>query len=65
MRLLDFGVVSLLDTTTITVAGRVPATLAYAAPEQLRNEAGVSIGLHALCVVLYEMLTGRRPHRCA
>jgi hypothetical protein len=63
VRLLDFGVVSLLDTTTITVAGRVPGTLAYAAPEQLRNESTVSIDLYALGVVLYEMLTGRRPHR--
>jgi serine/threonine protein kinase len=63
VKLLDFGVVSLLDTTTITVAGRVPGTLAYAAPEQLRDECGVSIDLYALGVVLYEMLTGRRPHR--
>lgn len=63
VKLLDFGVVSLLDTTTITVAGRVPGTLAYAAPEQLRNESSVSIDLYALGVVLYEMLTGRRPHR--
>jgi serine/threonine protein kinase len=63
VRLLDFGVVSLLDTTTITVAGRVPGTLAYAAPEQLRNEPGVSIDLYAVGVVIYEMLTGRRPHR--
>jgi eukaryotic-like serine/threonine-protein kinase len=63
IRLLDFGVVSLLDTTTITVAGRVPGTLAYAAPEQLRNECSVSIDLYALGVVLYEMLTGQRPHR--
>lgn len=63
VKLLDFGVVSLLDTTTITVAGRVPGTLAYAAPEQLRDECGVSIDLYALGVVLYEMLTGQRPHR--
>jgi serine/threonine-protein kinase len=63
IKLLDFGVVSLIDTTTITVAGRVPGTLAYAAPEQLRNECGVSIDLYALGVVLYEMLTGQRPHR--
>jgi serine/threonine protein kinase len=62
VRLLDFGVVSMLDTTTITVAGRVPGTLAYAAPEQLRNQALVSIDLYALGVVIYEMLTGRRPH---
>jgi len=62
VKLLDFGVVSLLDTTTITVAGRVPGTLAYAAPEQLRGECGVSIDLYALGVVLYEMLVGRRPH---
>ena len=62
VKLLDFGVVSLLDTTTITLIGRVPGTLAYAAPEQLRGDCGVSIDLYALGVVLYEMLTGRRPH---
>lgn len=62
VRLLDFGLVALLDSTTITLMG-IPGTLAYMAPEQLRGERILSSDIYSLGVVLYEMLTGSRPHR--
>ena len=61
VRLLDFGLVALLDSTTITMQG-VPGTLAYMAPEQLRGQRVLSSDIYSLGVVLYELLTGKRPH---
>lgn len=62
VRLLDFGLVALLDSTTITMQG-VPGTLAYMAPEQLRGQRVLSSDIYSLGVVLYELLTGKRPHQ--
>lgn len=61
--LLDFGVARFLDYTSLTQHGQFVGTLQYAAPEQLRNEADTGTDLWALGVVVYEMLTGRRPFR--
>jgi len=60
-KLLDFGTSKLLHpdgefTTTIS------ATPSYASPEQLRNEAvTTACDVYSLGVVLFELLTGRRP----
>lgn len=61
VKLLDFGLARFLDYSSLTERGQVRGTLFYAAPEQLRGETEPSIDLWALGVVLYEMLTGRRP----
>ena len=61
VRLADFGIAKLVD-RELTVPGAVLGTLAYMSPEQARGDAldGAS-DLWSLGVVLYEMLTSRRP----
>jgi len=67
-KLLDFGIAKLLQPGTMphTVAMTRPAerlmTIEYASPEQIRGEAiTTATDVYALGLVLYELLTGRRP----
>jgi TolB-like protein/Tfp pilus assembly protein PilF len=70
VKILDFGIAKLTgshaasDTTAeaLTMEGSTIGTVAYMAPEQVRGETVDSrADLFALGVVLYEMVTGRRP----
>jgi serine/threonine-protein kinase len=68
-RLVDFGIAKLLDATdptgTLTHTTH-PMTPEYASPEQLRGEAITTASdVYQLGVLLFELLTGRRPHRVA
>ena len=62
LKLIDFGVAHVVDGTQ-TATGMTLGTPAYMAPEQL---AGLPVSpasdAYALGVVLFEMLTARRPH---
>lgn len=66
-KLLDFGVAKLLDAAgladaPITRTGGLLMTPAYAAPEQVRGEdITTATDVHALGVLLYELLAGARP----
>src|SRR3984957_19270643 len=61
-KLLDFGIVSMLDSGTGETAGRFLGTLRYAAPEQLRGEKPTAkTDVYSAALVLYEMITGRGP----
>jgi serine/threonine protein kinase len=61
-KLLDFGILSLLDATARETAGRFLGTLRYAAPEQLRGERPTPrVDVYATGLVLYEMIAGRGP----
>jgi serine/threonine-protein kinase len=67
VRLLDFGIAKLLDTSELppdqTGTGLRPFTLHYAAPEQIRGEPVTTMtDVYALGVVLHELLTGSRPY---
>ncbi|MDY7092503.1 MAG: serine/threonine-protein kinase, partial [Acidobacteriota bacterium] len=61
VKITDFGI-ALLNTSNLTQAGQMLGTPNYMAPEQVRGE---EVGHHAdifsLGVVLYEMLTRRKP----
>jgi len=68
VRLLDFGIAKLLDEATPgnrpTRTGGQVMTPAYASPEQVRGESvTTATDVYALGVLLYELLTGRRPYR--
>ena len=61
VKITDFGIAH-LDTSGITRAGSVLGTPAYMAPEQvLGDPVDGRTDLFSAGVVLYEMLTGRRP----
>jgi serine/threonine-protein kinase len=61
-KLLDFGIMRLLDAGPGLTAGRFMGTLRYAAPEQLRGESlSPQADLYAAGLVVYEMIAGVGP----
>jgi serine/threonine protein kinase len=61
-KLLDFGIVSMLDGDNGETAGRFLGTLRYASPEQLRGDKpSPKIDVYAAALVLYEIVAGRGP----
>jgi tetratricopeptide (TPR) repeat protein/predicted Ser/Thr protein kinase len=69
-KLLDFGLSRALDwpdsAPEITQAGPLPMTPAYASPEQVLGQPfTVSGDVYSLGVILYELLSSRRPYRLA
>src|SRR6202012_4342947 len=61
-KLLDFGIVSMLDSSDGETGGRFLGTLRYAAPEQLRGERPTpKTDVYAAGLVIYEMIAGRGP----
>ncbi|MCB9553679.1 MAG: serine/threonine protein kinase, partial [Myxococcales bacterium] len=66
IRVLDFGIAKIfdseLDETRLTDSGRVIGTPAYMSPEQIRShEVGPTTDIYSTGVLLYHLLTGRKP----
>ncbi|MEU0672648.1 Stk1 family PASTA domain-containing Ser/Thr kinase [Streptomyces sp. NPDC006172] len=62
VKVADFGLVRSVDTVTSTT-GAVLGTVSYLAPEQIEHgTADARVDVYACGIVLYEMLTGDKPH---
>jgi serine/threonine-protein kinase len=63
VKVADFGLVRAVDTVTSST-GAVLGTVSYLAPEQIeQGTADPRVDVYACGVVLYEMLTGAKPHQ--
>ncbi|MEV0281037.1 Stk1 family PASTA domain-containing Ser/Thr kinase [Streptomyces sp. NPDC050610] len=63
VKVADFGLVRAVDNNTTASTGSVLGTVSYLAPEQIEHgTADTPADVYACGVVLYEMLTGAKPH---
>ena len=69
VKILDFGLARIVDANVaasqVSEIGMIKGTLQYMSPEQARGDVAaidVRTDVYALGIILYEMLTGRRPY---
>ncbi|WP_144384730.1 Stk1 family PASTA domain-containing Ser/Thr kinase [Streptomyces sp. SAJ15] len=63
VKVADFGLARAVDTATSSSTGTVLGTVSYLAPEQIEHgTADTRADVYACGVVVYEMLTGSKPH---
>ena len=63
IKVADFGLARAISAQTATATGMLIGTVSYIAPELVTHgKADARCDVYALAVVLYEMLTGSKPH---
>jgi serine/threonine-protein kinase len=63
LKVADFGLARAVTSNTVTSAGTVIGSVSYLAPELVTNgKADTRADVYALGVILYELLTGKKPH---
>ncbi|MFW6689904.1 Stk1 family PASTA domain-containing Ser/Thr kinase [Streptomyces sp. MAR4 CNX-425] len=63
VKVADFGLVRAVNSNTTASTGTVLGSVSYLAPEQIeRGAADPRVDVYACGVMLYEMLTGAKPH---
>lgn len=65
VKLTDFGIAKDTDVTALTAANSTVGTAAYMSPEQCRGSRDLTVksDLYSLGVVMYELITGKKPFR--
>ena len=64
VKVLDFGIAKVTNTTTNAVASRIAGTFAYMPPEQIEgNLVDARTDIYALGVLLFQMLSGELPFK--
>ncbi len=64
VKIVDFGLAKLIDRTVLTQEGTTLGTASYMSPEQTKGDGVDSrTDIWALGVVIYEMISGKRPFR--
>ncbi|HUG82094.1 MAG TPA: serine/threonine-protein kinase, partial [Bryobacterales bacterium] len=63
VKLMDFGIAKAMKDKSLTRTGNLIGSLHYMSPEQVRGDAGIDgrTDIYSLGVVVYEMVTGRKP----
>jgi eukaryotic-like serine/threonine-protein kinase len=62
LKLGDFGLATIAGASRLTQSSHAVGTQAYMAPEQYRGQTDKRSDIFSLGVVLYELVTGRRPY---
>ncbi|MEV6107601.1 Stk1 family PASTA domain-containing Ser/Thr kinase [Streptomyces sp. NPDC051940] len=64
VKVADFGLVRAANTHTTNAGGQMLGTVSYLAPEQIEHGlTSARVDVYACGVMLYELLTGYKPHR--